>query len=77
MRTTSLLTAAVILILTACGSPGRGQQPPLPRAAVSTADPIATEIGIQVLRKGGNATDAAVAIGFALPPNSLPGRKPS
>jgi len=66
MRTTSLLTAAVILIVTACGSPGRGQRRIPPRAAVSTADPIATEIGLQVLRNGGNATDASVAIGFAL-----------
>lgn len=38
----------------------------MPRAAVSTADPIATEVGLQVLRKGGNATDASVAIGFVL-----------
>jgi gamma-glutamyltranspeptidase/glutathione hydrolase len=33
---------------------------------VVTADKYATEVGIQVLKKGGNAVDAAVAIGFAL-----------
>jgi len=33
---------------------------------VVTADKYATEIGIQVLKRGGNAIDAAVAIGFAL-----------
>lgn len=33
---------------------------------VSTQNDIATQIGIDVLEKGGNATDAAVAVGFAL-----------
>jgi len=33
---------------------------------VVTADKFATAVGIQVLEKGGNAIDAAVAVGFAL-----------
>ena len=33
---------------------------------VSTQNDIATQIGIDVLEKGGNATDASVAVGFAL-----------
>ena len=33
---------------------------------VSTAEPTATEVGLQILKGGGNAFDAAVAIGFAL-----------
>ncbi len=36
------------------------------RGMVVTADPIASEIGKQVLADGGNAFDAAVAVGFAL-----------
>ena len=33
---------------------------------VATASPIATEIGVQVLKNGGNAFDAAVAVAFTL-----------
>ena len=33
---------------------------------VSTADIRATRVGLQILQAGGNALDAAVAVGFAL-----------
>ena len=36
------------------------------QAAVSTSHEEATEVGIDVLRRGGNAVDAAVAVGYAL-----------
>jgi gamma-glutamyltranspeptidase/glutathione hydrolase len=35
-------------------------------AAIATAAPIASEVGLDVLRRTGNAFDAAVAIGFVL-----------
>jgi gamma-glutamyltranspeptidase/glutathione hydrolase len=37
-----------------------------PTAMVSSNDSLATLVGVETLRRGGNAVDAAVAVGFAL-----------
>ncbi|MGH8205414.1 MAG: gamma-glutamyltransferase, partial [Steroidobacteraceae bacterium] len=37
-----------------------------PHAMVVTAQHLATEVGVDILKRGGNAVDAAVAIGYAL-----------
>lgn len=37
-----------------------------PNGMVSSTHPLATEIGVKVLKSGGNAVDAAVAVGLAL-----------
>ncbi|HMG18449.1 MAG TPA: gamma-glutamyltransferase [Gemmatimonadales bacterium] len=37
-----------------------------PSAMVVTAQPLATQVGVDILQQGGNAIDAAVAVAFAL-----------
>jgi gamma-glutamyltranspeptidase/glutathione hydrolase len=36
------------------------------RGMVATVNPLATEVGLNILKSGGNAIDAAVAVGFTL-----------
>ena len=45
---------------------GRAVAVTAPRAMVTTGHPLATEVGRRILEQGGNAIDAAVAVGFAL-----------
>jgi gamma-glutamyltranspeptidase/glutathione hydrolase len=45
---------------------GRAVAITAPHAMVTTGHPLATEVGLRILDQGGNAIDAAVAVGFAL-----------
>ena len=46
--------------------PLRSKPVTAPHAIVVTAQPLATQAGVDILKQGGNAIDAAVAVGFAL-----------
>ena len=55
-----------ILVLALCG-PVFGREPVRARQGMVVAqEPLAADVGVRVLKSGGNAVDAAVAIGFAL-----------
>lgn len=43
-----------------------GSQVTAHKAALATTSPVTTQLGLRILQGGGNAADAAVAIGFAL-----------
>jgi gamma-glutamyltranspeptidase/glutathione hydrolase len=63
MRATVALLIALLLVLPAEAT----RQPVRARHGMVVAmESIATDVGVSVLQKGGNAVDAAVAVGFAL-----------
>ena len=64
----SIIVPAVMIVAIAllCSCPGLVVTNYYERAVVVTAAPIATAVGDAVFREGGNAFDAAVAVGFAL-----------
>jgi len=64
MRFRLLVFLASALIL----GPVQAQQPPVSakNAMVVTSEPLATDVGVRILKQGGNAFDAAVAVGFTL-----------
>ena len=55
-----------ILLLALCVSGGLIRAESFTNGMVSSAHPLATEAGLNVLKSGGNAIDAAVAVGFTL-----------
>ena len=67
MRALSLLLLASLALVPA-GSAGAASEPPVVGAngMVVSSQRLASEVGIEVLRAGGNAVDAAVAVGYAL-----------
>src|SRR6202167_3329560 len=62
-RLVSLLLLPLLLI----GQSAEGREPVYARKGMVVAqEPFAADVGVTVLKSGGNAVDAAVAVGFAL-----------
>ena len=66
-RQRSTAALALLAVVACVGLPAHSSQEASgQQGAVASRSPLATEVGIRVLRQGGNAIDAAVAMGFAL-----------
>ena len=66
-RLTGVCTLLACLWLTAVSAPAASLRPvAAERGMVVSAQHLATEVGVNVLKHGGNAIDAAVAVGYAL-----------
>lgn len=67
MRTNFCVPFLAILVSGSLLSEVRANQPVYARKAMVVAqEPLAADVGLAVMKSGGNAVDAAVAVGFAL-----------
>src|SRR5690242_886049 len=66
-KSRSLSCLSLLLAVALIPVPGYGHEPVYARKGMVVAqEPLAADVGVAVLKSGGNAVDAAVAVGFAL-----------
>jgi gamma-glutamyltranspeptidase/glutathione hydrolase len=61
-----VLSAILALILNAASFAASPQPVSAEKAMVVTSQHLATDVGVEIMKQGGNAIDAAVAVGYAL-----------
>lgn len=62
----SILSLLLVAILFACSSDQKKTGLIADSAMVVSAHPLASQVGVDIMKKGGNAVDAAIAVQFAL-----------
>ncbi len=64
IRTISLILALCLTV--PVSSLAKVDSPTTKHAMVASQHPLASQIGVDIMKKGGNAVDAAIAVGLAL-----------